>query len=491
MSQTIDYGDDFSIALDGTWSSSNLGAGTVYLRVTDNGDTFVLPPVQAAPANNTFHFALNAITSVQAGDRNGTLTVRACKDQACTELYSGATASLDYRLQVTAVGEWETVQRNATHTGYVPIRLDPARFAKAWEWTFPQDATAADSFILRPATGPGAVYLVGGNLDINDNTYGVSTLSLDENTGAVKWSSRLPGDRVGGPAAGGGLIYIPTPFSNTHFTALDANSGAVRFNYTQTTLPHPQFIAPTLFGGDAYFVAGINGNEMHSANAMTGLQRWARPRVGSVPTTPAVDQNFVYYFGSGALNIHDRLTGDPVASLVDPSSGRLDQATTLVPVLGSRGNVIVNSYASGSFANRITSFNIAARRWEWSTVGNYRPLFAAAPGVIYAIRRGGTGLGVDAIDEATGSVIGSWSPPTAHAQEYSTSNVVVTRNLVFVSTASFSGPGYTYAIDRATMQAVWTYPESSSSVISANRTLYLLAGDPQFPAKRIVAFKLR
>lgn len=492
VSQTIDYGDAFSMALDGTWSSSNLGAAAVYLQVTDSGGTFALPPVQAAPANNTFHYALNAISNVQAGDRNGTLTVRACKDEACAQMYSNATASLDYRLQVTAVGEWETVQRDATHNGYVPIQLDPTRFAKAWEWTFPQDATAASSFVLRPATGPGAAYLVAGNLDVNDSSYAISAFALDEHTGSVKWTYRLPGNTVGAPAAAGGLIYIPTPNSSTHFTAIDANNGSVRFNYTQTVLPSPQFIAPTLFGGNAYFIAGANGSEIHAANALTGAQQWAQPRVGSVPTTPAVDQGLVYYFGSHALNILDRATGTSVASVADPSSAGTDQPNTAVPVLGSRGNVIVNSYNNGANAWRLTSFNIAARQWQWSTQASYRTLFAVAPGVIYAIRRGGTSVPVmDAIDEATGNVVGTWSPPAADAQEYSSSNIVATRNLVIVSTASFSGTGYTYAVDRATLQTVWSYPDAGSAVISASRTLYLLAGDPSAPAKRIVAFKLR
>jgi hypothetical protein len=491
VAQNIDYGDAFSMSLDGTWSGSNLGASAVYLQVADSGGTFSTPAVQAAPANGTFHYALDTIANVQAGDRTGTLTVRACMDQACAQQYTNASASLGYRLQVAAVGEWETVQRDATHNGYVPIRLDPTRFAKAWEWTFPQDATAADSFILRPVTGPGAVYVVAGNLDINEVMYGVSAFSLDANTGAVKWTYRLLENHAGGPARAGGLIYIPTPSSSAHFTALDANNGNVRFNYTQTTLPSQQFIAPTLFAGTAYFIAGINGNEIHAANADTGTQRWSKPRIGHVPTTPAVDQSFAYYFGSGALNIVDRLTGDPVATLADPSSRSLDQPNTTVPVLGSRGNVIVNSYNPGSNSYPITSFNTVSRSWEWSTRDNYRTLFAAAPGVIYAIRRGTPVPVLNAIDEATGNVLGTWSPPASDAQEYSTANVVATKNLVIVSTASFAGPGYTYAVDRATMQTVWSYPESSSAVISANGTLYLLAGDPQFAFTRLIAFKTR
>ena len=341
VSQNIDRGDEFSMALDGTWNGSSLGGAAVYLQVTDSGYTFTMPPVQAAPASNTFHYTLNASTNGQAGDRNGTLTVRACKDQACTQTYSSA--SVTYRLQVAAVGEWETLQRDATHNGYVPIRLDPARFAKAWEWRFPQDSLAFETALRMPATGPGQVYLIGTNSGSDEAGYADTFYALDEGTGNVMWYARLMVDRAVNslsPAAAYGHVYVVNRGGNSLITAYDANNGAQKFKYAQPTLPDAPILAPTLFGGNAYFFAGSNGNEIHAANATTGERLWSRARIGLLATTPAVDQNHVYYHAGPTLEIVDRATGNTVASLVDPASDGSPHPGSTAPVLGSRGNEI-------------------------------------------------------------------------------------------------------------------------------------------------------
>jgi outer membrane protein assembly factor BamB len=48
------------------------------------------------------------------------------------------------------------------------------------------------------------------------------------------------------------------------------------------------------------------------------------------------------------------------------------------------------------------------------------------------------------------------------------SDVLVTNNLIFASTAT-----KTYAIDRTTHAAVWSYPASGSLAMSANGVLYV------------------
>lgn len=489
VSQNIDYGDDFSTSLDGTWSGSNLGGAAVYLQVTDSANTFTMPPVQAAPVNNMFHYPLNAITNVQAGDRTGTLTVRACKDSACSQTYTDASASVTYRLQVAAVGEWETIQRDATHNGYVPVSLDPARFARSWEWTFQKDAAAVRGFLGRPATGSGAMFIGGGNFAADNSSYGHVVQALDESTGIVKWTQPLTGYSLA-PAAAYGAVYSVTRDSNTLLTAFDAGTGALKFKYAQTTLPDAAVLAPTLFGGNAYFFAGANGNEIHAANATTGGGIWSRARIGLQPTTPAVDANHVYYQADTTLQILDRATGNAIAIVTDPASDGARPPSSSAPVLGSRGNVIVNSYNATTRVHKLTSFNIANRQWEWSSQNSYQVLPAVAGGVVYALRRATSVPTLDALDEATGSVLWSWSPPAADGQTYAINNVVATRNLVFVNTTNDTGPGFLWAIDLATRQAAWRYPEAGYTVISASRMLYQLP-DASVGQPRIVAIKLR
>lgn len=492
IQQSIDYGDDFSTAVDGTWTGSNLGTGSVYLQVTDSGNSFVVPAIKAAPADNTLHFDLNAITNVQAGERTGTLTVRACKDTACTQPYDNASASVSYRLQVAAVGEWETIQRDATHNGYVPIRLDPARFAKIWEWNFAPDPAASDASITRAATGPGVAYVVASNLDSAGNEYDTTIRALDETSGAEKWTYKLTGPatmHAMAPAASGGLVYVPTTNSDTLLTAIDATTGALRFRYAQDTLELAPILAPAFRSGAAYFFAGTSGNEIHAIDGLSGNRHWTRSRVGLAASSPAVDNNQVYYYGAGALHIHDRVTGNLIGSIADPASAGGNPPGATAVAIGSHGNVIANSYNPTTNVHKLSSFNVANRQWEWSSQYSYRPLFAVADGVVYAVRRGTTG--VDAIDEATGALLWTWTPPAADSQHFAFNNIIATKNLLFVATESTTGTDYLYAIDRSTRREVWKFPETGYPVISANRILYLVAGESTKAPRRVVAIKLR
>jgi len=89
----------------------------------------------------------------------------------------------------------------------------------------------------------------------------------------------------------------------------------------------------------------------------------------------------------------------------------------------------------------------------------------------------------DAIDEATGQVLWSWVPPVSDLRFHR--NVVVTDNLVFVSTDRA-----VYALDLATRQPVWSYPTPGTMAISGGGTLYIVEGAQQ-PTGRLIAIALK
>jgi outer membrane protein assembly factor BamB len=68
--------------------------------------------------------------------------------------------------------------------------------------------------------------------------------------------------------------------------------------------------------------------------------------------------------------------------------------------------------------------------------------------------------------ESDGAVVWSWAPPDT--DNGFVSDVLLTRNLVFVSTSTT-----TYAIDRSTHAAVWNYKASGRLALSANGILYI------------------
>ena len=55
-----------------------------------------------------------------------------------------------------ALGEWETFQRDAGHTGYVPATFQPRSFAYKWEWFDKDGNLILQIFPYRKDTPPDA-----------------------------------------------------------------------------------------------------------------------------------------------------------------------------------------------------------------------------------------------------------------------------------------------------------------------------------------------
>lgn len=106
---------------------------------------------------------------------------------------------------------------------------------------------------------------------------------------------------------------------------------------------------------------------------------------------------------------------------------------------------------------------------------------ATAKGVVYAGSNAPQSF--DAIDEVTGQILWSWVPQPPDLRFHR--NVVVTDNLVFVSTDRA-----VYALDLTTRQPVWSYPTPGMLAISGGGTLYIVEGARQ-PTGRLIAIALK
>ena len=110
---------------------------------------------------------------------------------------------------------------------------------------------------------------------------------------------------------------------------------------------------------------------------------------------------------------------------------------------------------------------MANKAIAWRSANAYLTHPAIANGVVYAARNAPPAL--DALSETDGHVLWSWSPPAANTAFHR--NIVVTQNLVFVSTDA-----NVYAIDLSTQQQVWRYAKPGMLAISANSTLCIVTG---------------
>ena len=139
---------------------------------------------------------------------------------------------------------WGTFQGNASHNGYMPIRIDAQKIKKRWQVT-------AGIYSDFPVTGGGMVYLYNWNGGINHE--GV-VKAIDSETGQTIWLLDNVGDTASDPAYSDGKIYLSTQDENESHTWLlkvDAQTGAVE-NKVQFESQWGPFQSPTIYNGIAY-----------------------------------------------------------------------------------------------------------------------------------------------------------------------------------------------------------------------------------------------
>lgn len=469
----IAVGDEMPVALSGSWAGINVQPSQVFLQARDAEGRFQSAATINGSTGANFTFTLVTSPAIAAGSHNGTIDFLACKDVNCNQKYAGAAVSVPYSLKVNPVADWEMHQRDAAHRGYVPIWLTPARFSQAWQLNV---APEGSSTRINPVvTSKGKVYVS------NDVYFSEASLyALNESDGSEAWKVSfgvVPA--LNPPAVSNEQAYVAvTGHSQTGLWAFNAETGTFLRNYGfEGQWPH--VLAPTVYGEQVFTGGGYYGGTTYAFSTVDATRLWATNTGGVWDMfTPAVDEKYAYHHNGAALFMLDRVTGEPVATIADPFGSTSGYSYHGSPMIGGRNNVL--AFAKGAFSGMasssteqydqrvISSFNIDTKRYEWSTSSAYLTAPAVANGVIYAARN--APMSLDAIDEATGKVLWSWAP-LGNGDTSFHRNIVVTRNILFVSTDKA-----VYALDLATRSPVWCYPKPGMLAISADRTLYIATG---------------
>lgn len=398
--------------------------------------------------------------------------------------------SSDSETSAASPQDWTTFQGNAAHTGFVDVQLDPSHFSQIWTWSRPGGDPEPIGGINSVATGSGKVFVA-------KDIYGGqgSLYALNEADGTLAWTYDLgPMSSEGPPAYANGIVYVPSTDNseNCAIWAVDAAHGTYQFTMP-STCQWSNFFAPTVLGGSVVHTS--QAGFVYNYSSVTGARQWLMPAGASDQTTPAADARYVYQYGASsgnpALEVFDIVTGTPVASIVDPFSATISGSMFSAPMLGASGNAIVFSdgalggqaaSSSEQWSDRVlVNYNVTARSYAWRTANAYHTHPAIANGVIYAGRN--VPVALDAFSETDGHVLWSWIPPAGNSSFHR--NIVVTRNLVFVSTDT-----NVFAIDLNTHLPVWQYPKPGMLAISANSILYIVTGD-RLSDGNLVAIKLK
>jgi outer membrane protein assembly factor BamB len=163
-----------------------------------------------------------------------------------------------------------------------------------------------DVFLSSPAVAGGVVYFGSGDQHV---------YALDANTGAVRWQFAT-GDVVhASPAVSDGVVYIGSWDRNVY--ALDAATGREKWKYTtgnDTVIYNQIGIASSAaISGGMVFVGGRDG-KFHAVDARTGAMKWiVDNRGGWTIASPAVQSGVVYFPTSDGTRFKaiDAATGAP------------------------------------------------------------------------------------------------------------------------------------------------------------------------------------
>lgn len=465
--------------------------GIAYLKVVPDAD--VIDPRIAVVPNADATFTVKAKTSATAkpGLYTGSITINVCMDTNCANHLAGSPFKLPYEIEIFAkdgellkynlsalsplqgAADWGTFQGNASHTGYVPVSLTPASFNARWRLTPPATIEASLDKLNHIATGNGRVY---ASLQQQFLSKGSRIAALSEHDGSTLWNRGF--DDLAYPSSNAaayvdGKVYLSAGQQDTTgFYALDAVTGAQLWSAPMSS-QWENYHAPTVYKGNIYTNGGAYGG-LYSFDA-TGARRYFAWLPQYSGWTPAVNDTGVFVLINGTLYILDPATGTQRAAIVDPEAGWGGYDLHGSPVIGDEA--LVFGVSRGFGVDYLQAFDTGtnpALRWHVKGVFPGNPAYV--DGLLLAANAA-TGK-LEVYRASDGALQWAWTAPAKDLAL--ASSVLVTRNLVFVSSAN-----KTYAIDRGTHEAVWTYPAGGELSISANGILYIQS------AARLTAINLR
>lgn len=482
-------GDAFPILIEGTWSAADLEGHSVYIRAQDSFNNIISTVTIDASSSKSFRIEMPLDRTLAQGVYDSKISLLACLDKDCTRKYSDATADVAVALSIGKVPEWQTHQGNSSHDGYVPIWVNGTSFKKLWEWKRAPSSEPIGG-INAPVAGNGDVY-VSTDVYFGD----AAVIALDELTGSEKWRvsfGNVPA--LNPPAVNESTLFVATSgHENTKVWGINRADGRIVFQ-TPFESQWGHYLAPTPDKNAIYQTGGYYGGYTYDFLNDTGERKWTATTGSSWSMdTPAVDDESVYVHNGQSLFVLGKTDGVQKYVISDPfgsSSGGYDYHGS--PVKGGQNDVLAfaglafsgrASSNTESYENRIiSSFDVKNGLYKWSTRFSYKTFFALSNGVVYAGRNNPVAL--DAIDETSGELLWSWVPQSTQDTEFHR-NIVVTKNLLFVSTNA-----NLYAIDLKSKQSVWSYNEPGMIAIS-NRRILLLAPGSQASDGRLLAFDLR
>ncbi|WP_271077139.1 outer membrane protein assembly factor BamB family protein [Aurantiacibacter sp. MUD61] len=481
-SVTVAEGDVATLGFNATFTGSSNDPIVADIQI--DGDQFELAN-EVTQSGNAFSVNITSRRFLPAQEGEARITFRLCTSSSCSTVYPGSTrtytVSFDFNLN-----DWEQFQRDADHTGYVPVRYDPDRFAFAWDYT----DTFPDGRVRPSAATEGIVYTTfarnGGSA--YDGTARV--IAFDSADGSIIDTFDF-GDQfhISGPSlSGNGLHFAATELGGQDgIWVLNRENLSFR-DLLAFEVQFVDFEQPSIEGERIYFSGGDQGGQTWSFDAAAGTTLWRSFSDnfgiwgGQVLS---YDENSIYNYRGSVLEVLDKATGTLTATVADPAfEVGLDYEAATVP--DGEGRLLLFSGDKRFLgSNQLIAISLENLNILWRTTAQYSTAFALRDGIIYAVRQDARVL--SAINAADGSVL--WSTrlpetPNQFGEDPLVGNVIVTENLAFASSAS-----KTWAIDIEDPEHPIVWEADTGGRLTLTPDNLLLTTNVPFDAK-LTAYRL-
>lgn len=349
-----------------------------------------------------------------------------------------------------AVSEpWVTFQANAKHNGFAVQQIDSAQIEEMWR--------------VDLESNPHQVVAAEGKVYVTKDRYSGShsAMAFNSANGELLWENTYPNiHSLNPPAYANGQVFYQTGgHSNSFIRGVNASTGEVNFASAYGN-QWSKYLAPTPFESDIYFNGGYYGGMYGFTDG--GEEKFFVGLESYDGWTPSVDARLVYAYNGPSLTVYDRETGELEFTITDENFTWHGWTTSGAGVLGHNNSFV--TIENG----RLISFDLDNQVVGWEKSAGYINEAAVAYGRVYAIRNGVLSV----LDEVDGSLLWSFEAPEGGSFS---SNIVVTRNLVFVANNT-----KTYAIDLDSHIATWS--EDVSGHLSLSEGLLYVAGNQQLVA---------
>lgn len=423
-------------------------------------------------SGNSFTIALRPTAYPAGGTETSEITFRLCTSASCSTVYPGSTKTFNLTLDVQ-LENWGMFQRNAAHTGYLPVTYDPNKFLQAWERSV---KTGLDS---RPVSADSStIYVVEGRDDIPATEITPDRLlALDAADGTAKWIAELGTyATIGGASLSNGKLLITAydrDASSNKLLVRDALMGT-SIGTGNASSQFGDWMQPTTFDGRAFVAAGYYGSKVFGFDIESVTTLW--DSFGSRGVTDgqsvAADAETVYYYSGTGVDLFDPATGVLRRTLTNQFYTGGGYAWESALMLDGVGGVFgMNGHRTWPYrSNSIVGYSTTEVQARWVTANRYyygHP--AMASGYIFALR--GDARELHAIDARDGTVAWVVNIPGTGALRH---NVVATANLVFVSGET---DVYAFDISKSDRPMVWSAPVAGSLAITPDNLLVVAGMD--------------